>query len=64
MKKKSIDDTIDEIIVQHLDRTNATSTDYIDLDKYEMCRVALKRTFAKRAMKRSESAGLRKSQVD
>ena len=49
-----MDDTIDDMIVDHLEKTNATSDDY--MEKYELCRVALTRTFQKRELRRSESA--------
>ena len=42
------------MIVDHLEKTNATSDDY--MEKYELCRVALTRTFQKRELRRSESA--------
>ena len=55
---KNIDDTIDEIVVSHLDSTNDSKKygDYIDLDQYEKLRVVLKRQLLKRQQHRTKSA--------
>jgi hypothetical protein len=50
------------LIVDHLEKTNATEDDYSE--KYELCRVALTRTFKKREQRRSESTNENKLQAE
>ena len=44
MNSAYLDETIDDMIVSHLERTNASSVNDDYLEKYELCRVALTRT--------------------
>jgi len=55
MNTSALEDKIDDMIVEHLERTNVTSNHDDYLEKYEFCRVALTRTLQKRDIRmRSE----------